>query len=630
MRPDLIRQRVLIKFRNDSTQSSCFDESRIAEREDTMAPTRRAPVKPKAKAKRDPIPADLHFPEVRDIADQLHFSPEHGRIWLEDQRMLLLHAESFYGMRSELVARFGLDAARGVITRMGYGAGCRDAEFAKRLRGDASAFEAFAVGPQLHALKGMAEIRLQQFRMDVSTGQIYSEFVFHDSFEVDQPVGTTLLAHQGACWMLAGYASGYASAFMGKNILVREVECRACGGLQCRAVARPVEDWPDADRDLEDLHPFVEKTRMASAGRESSRRLARLPRNTSHADTSAPVGGSMAFSTILHQINRVAPTRATVLLLGESGVGKSLFARELHDRSPRKARAFVAVNCAAIPNELLESELFGADRGAFTGAHVSRGGRFELADGGTLFLDEIATLSLTAQGKLLRVLQTGEFEHLGSTRTRKADVRVIAATNADLAKSIRDGTFRQDLFYRLNVFPILIPPLRERRDDIPLLIGHYLARYSSLHARRLPGLTPRALAALLDHDWPGNVRELENVLERGVILADEGQPLDRSHLFAAGGGANRDMLELGRAGELVAPHRETQADTAAADALKEVGAWLHGKEGALDLPATQDRLALAALARAKGNVSMAARQLGLTRAQFEYRIKKIRAREPRG
>jgi DNA-binding NtrC family response regulator len=595
-----------------------------------MARNRNALVKPKGKSKRDLVPEDLHFPEVRDIAAQLHFSPEHGRIWLEDRRMLLLHAESFYGMRSELVARLGLEAARGVITRMGYGAGSRDAEFAKRLRGAASAFEAFAVGPQLHALKGMAEIRLQQFRMDVSSGQIYSEFVFHDSFEIDQPVGTTLLAHQGACWMLAGYASGYASAFMAKNILVREVECRACGGLQCRAVARPAEDWPDADRDLQDLQPFVGKTRAAPVRRESPRRLARLSRSASHADSNAPVGGSMAFSTILHQINRVAPTRATVLLLGESGVGKSLFARELHDRSPRKARAFVAVNCAAIPNELLESELFGADRGAYTGAHAPRGGRFELADGGTLFLDEIATLSLTAQGKLLRVLQTGEFERLGSTRTRNADVRVIAATNADLAKSIRDGTFRQDLFYRLNVFPILIPPLRERRDDIPLLIGHYLARYSTLHARRLPGLTPRALAALLDHDWPGNVRELENVLERGVILADEGQPLDRSHLFAAGGGVNRDVLELGRAGELVAPHRETHADTAAADALKEVGAWLNGKESALDLPATQDRLALAALARANGNMSKAARQLRLTRAQLEYRIKKIRAREPGG
>lgn len=594
-----------------------------------MARTGEKLAKTRNKARQASIPADLHFPEVRDISSQLHFSPEHGRIWLEDQRMLLLHAESFYDMRSELVARFGLDAARGVITRMGYGAGCRDAEFAKRLRGEASAFEAFAVGPQLHALKGMAEIRLQQFRMDVSAGQIYSEFVFDDSFEIDQPVGTTLLAHQGACWMLAGYASGYASAFMGKNILVREIECRACGGLQCRAVARPVEDWPDADRDLEDLRSFVKDPSTPPKRREATRRVARLPKNASTADASAPVGGSTAFSAILHQINRVAPTRATVLLLGESGVGKSLFARELHDRSPRKPQAFVAVNCAAIPNDLLESELFGADRGAYTGANVSRGGRFELADGGTLFLDEIATLSLTAQGKLLRVLQTGEFERLGSTRTRSANVRVIAATNADLAKSIRDGTFRQDLFYRLNVFPILIPPLRERRDDIPLLIGHYLARYSSLHGRRLPGLTPRALAALLDYDWPGNVRELENVLERGVIMADEGQPLDRSHLFTAGDGVTRDPLVLGVAGDLVAPPGEFPENAAAANVLEDVGAWVRGKEGALDLPATQDRLVLAALVRAKGNVSLAARNLGLTRAQLDYRIKKIRRRESR-
>ena len=183
---------------------------------------------------------------------------------------------------------------------------------------------------------------------------------------------------------------------------------------------------------------------MAWRGRASQRRVTRLAKSASQGASGAPVGGSNAFTTILHQINRVAPTRATVLLLGESGVGKSLFARELHDRSRRKAQAFVAVNCAAIPNDLLESELFGAERGAYTGAHVSRGGRFELAEGGTLFLDEIATLSLTAQGKLLRVLQTGEYERLGSTRTRRADVRVIAATNADLEKSIRDGSFRQD------------------------------------------------------------------------------------------------------------------------------------------------------------------------------------------
>ena len=581
----------------------------------------------RSRSTRDLIPADLHFPEVGDIAGQLHFNPAHGRIWLEDRRMLLLHAESFHGMRSELVARFGLDAARGVIARMGYSAGCRDAEFAKRLRGAATLFEAFAVGPQLHALKGMAEIRLQRFHMDVSKGQIYSEFVFHDSFEVEQAVGEALLAHQGACWMLAGYASGYASAFMGKEILVREVECRARGDRQCRAVARPAGDWPDADRDLETLRPSDEPKREPKAKRPSARRVAQVSRSASQENSSAPVGGSTAFTTILHQINRVAPTRATVLLLGESGVGKSLFARELHDRSPRSARAFVAVNCAAIPNDLLESELFGAERGAYTGAHTSRGGRFDLAEGGTLFLDEIATLSLTAQGKLLRVLQSGEFERLGSTRTRKADVRVIAATNADLEKSIREGAFRQDLFYRLNVFPILIPPLRERRDDIPLLIGHYVARYSSLHARNLPGLTPRALAALLDHDWPGNVRELENVLERGVILAEEGQPLDRSHLFATRVSASRNMLELGRTGDLVPPHRETQADTAAADAIEKAGAWLLGKEGALDLPATQDRLSLAALARADGNVSKAARHLGLTRAQLDYRIKKIRARE---
>ena len=563
----------------------------------------------------DSVPADLRFPQVRDITDRLHFNPEHGRIWLEDQRMLLLHAEAFHSLRAELVARLGIEAARGLIGRMGYVAGSRDAAFAKRLREGERPFDAFSVGPQLHALKGMAEILLREFRMDVSTGQVYSDFDLNDCFEIEQVPAEVARGGHSACWMLAGYASGYTSAFMGKRILVREVQCRGCGDPRCRVIAKPFEDWAPEERDEFEVQPRRRGV--------STPILAPLP-ETIPSETTTPVGGSTAFSTILHQIHRVADTRATVLLLGESGVGKSLFAREVHDRSPRAARAFVAVNCAAIPNDLLESELFGVERGAFTGAHASRGGRFELADGGTLFLDEIATLSLTAQGKLLRVLQTGEFERLGSTQTRRADVRVIAATNADLPHAIREGSFRQDLYYRVNVFPILIPPLRQRRDDIPVLIGHYLAHYSSLHRRRLPGLTPRALAALLDYDWPGNVRELENVLERGVILADEGQPLDRPHLFAALGDTQRTAMALDHAGELVGDSGEGEdAGSAAVDGLR---AWLRGK-APLNLPATQDQLTLLALARANGNVAAAARQLGLSRAQLDYRLKKIRERD---
>ena len=565
-------------------------------------------------------PNGLGFPNVRDIASHLHFSPSRGRIWLDDRRMVLLHAEAFHSLRKELVALVGVEAARGLITRMGYIAGCRDAEFAKRARPGPNSFEAFTVGPQLHALKGMAEIELLDFRMDVGEGELYSEFLFKDSFEDEAGVPGAGFGEQSACWMLAGYASGYASTFMGKRILVREVECRANGHAQCRAIAKPVEDWADPELDLPYLQPLPAEP-VASNTRRAPRRQPNIATDVlARSNGSGPVGGSTAFSTILHQINRVAATRATVLLLGESGVGKSLFAREVHDRSPRRDQAFVAVNCAAIPDELIESELFGVDRGAYTGASVSRAGRFEMADGGTLCLDEIATLSTTAQGKLLRVLQSGEFERLGSTKTRKVDVRVIAATNADLQEAIRQKQFREDLYFRLHVFPIVIPPLRERRDDIPLLVGHYLAKFSKLHERHLSGITPPALAALLAHDWPGNVRELENVLERAVILADEGQALERSQLFAAKAAQPlRAMMELGGDGELVSPDgdedsRERLIDDFAARLID---------SPAVSLPAAENRVILAAWNKAGRNVSAAAKLLGITRAQFDYRLKKL-------
>jgi transcriptional regulator with GAF, ATPase, and Fis domain len=216
-----------------------------------------------------------------------------------------------------------------------------------------------------------------------------------------------------------------------------------------------------------------------------------------------------------------------VLLLGESGVGKSLIAREIHRCSRRAEKPFIEVNCAAIPETLVESELFGVERGAYSGAATSRAGRFEVAQGGTLFLDEIATLSMVAQGKLLRVLQNGEMERLGSNRTITVDARVIAATNENLEMAVREGRFREDLFFRLNVFPLNVVPLRERRDDIPLLVDVLLARFCARHGRALTGVSSRAMRSIIRYRWPGNIRELENILERAIILAQDGETLDR-------------------------------------------------------------------------------------------------------
>jgi len=231
------------------------------------------------------------------------------------------------------------------------------------------------------------------------------------------------------------------------------------------------------------------------------------------------VGTSPVMLKTLELVRQVAPSTATVLIQGESGTGKELIADAIHHGSPRRDQAFIKVNCAALPEQLLESELFGHERGAFTGALARKEGRFELADGGTLFLDEIGDVSPAMQGKLLRVLQSGEFERVGGTRTLKVDVRIVAATNRDLATLVRERRFREDLYYRLNVITIQLPSLRDRREDIPLLAHHFLRRYSAKNAKSLGGFTEEAMDLLQTYAWPGNVRELENVIERAVVLA---------------------------------------------------------------------------------------------------------------
>jgi formate hydrogenlyase transcriptional activator len=231
------------------------------------------------------------------------------------------------------------------------------------------------------------------------------------------------------------------------------------------------------------------------------------------------VGRSAALQAVLAQVTRVAPTPTTVLLLGETGTGKELLAHAIHDRSPRRDRVLVKVNCAALPPSLIESELFGHEKGAFTGATAARPGRFDLADGGTLFLDEIAELPLDLQAKLLRVLQAGEFELVGGTRTHKVDARIVTATNRDLARAIRDGRFRDDLYYRVATFPIHVPPLRDRREDIPLLVWSIIERRQASLGRRIHTVPKRVMDALVHYDWPGNVRELQNVIERALILS---------------------------------------------------------------------------------------------------------------
>ena len=231
------------------------------------------------------------------------------------------------------------------------------------------------------------------------------------------------------------------------------------------------------------------------------------------------VGRSAVLHGLFRQVQVVAPTDSGVLILGETGTGKELIARAIHNLSARRDRLFIKLNCAAIPSGLLESELFGHERGAFTGAIMRKAGRFEVADKGTLFLDEVGDIPLELQPKLLRVLQEREFERLGSTRTQHVDVRVVAATHRDLKQMVADGKFREDLYYRLHVFPVSVPPLRERREDIPLMVWHFVDEYARRMNRRIETISPEAMEAFRRYSWPGNVRELQNFIERTVILS---------------------------------------------------------------------------------------------------------------
>ena len=234
------------------------------------------------------------------------------------------------------------------------------------------------------------------------------------------------------------------------------------------------------------------------------------------------IGNSRALEEVLEGVKRVAPTSSTVFIQGETGTGKELIARAIHNASPRCARPFIKLNCAAIPLDLLESELFGHEKGAFTGAIAQRLGRFDLADKSTLFLDEVGDIPPVLQPKLLRVLQEQEFERLGSNRTHRVDVRLVAATHRDLEEMVRNGQFRSDLYFRLNVFPVLLPPLRERREDIPALVAHFVESLGRLVGRRIDHIPTETMLALRSYDWPGNIRELQNLIERAIILSVDG------------------------------------------------------------------------------------------------------------
>jgi DNA-binding NtrC family response regulator len=546
-----------------------------------------------------------------DLRARVHFCPRTGQIWLHEHRMLLVHAEAQGLLRKELIDSLGIERARGLLTRMGYASGLRDAELARTRSQDCSDEEAFMTGPQLHTLEGIVQVTPVRLELDRMAGRFYGEFLWENSWE-----GQWHRHHYGqhsepVCWTQIGYACGYASAFMGRAILFKETECAGMGHNNCRIVGKPVEEWDDAAEQLRYFTPesiadqLIDLQTQVVQLRSTIGEKEKLPADM--------IGISPAFQRAFDLLRRGAASQITVLLLGETGVGKELFARALHAMGSRREKPFLAVNCAAIPAELVESELFGVERGAYTGAQAARAGRFERADGGTLLLDEIGDLPLPAQSKLLRVLQDGELERVGDHRVRRVDVRIVAATNADLQRLVKEGRFRSDLYYRLNPFQIQIPPLRERKEDISFLAKRFLEKHCAVHGKKLRGFTDKAKRALLTYRWPGNIRELQNMVERGVILAPNGGRIEVGHLFSFPG-AEETTPEFGLG----------------LDGNLDLNSWDTGKElceavfnGARTLDQVEAMLIETAVDKAHGNLSAASRLLGLTRPQLAYRLKRL-------
>ncbi len=541
-----------------------------------------------------------------------------GQMRLDGQRMILFYASAFSEYRRGLIDLCGSKATRSLITRVAYAEGVKGAAFLRKLhKADESDIYNYRLSALIHELAGYALLDFKQMKIDIQRGIFEVDIALKDSVEAEAHLAAYGPSSESVCWLLMGYLSGYSSAFMGRMVVFREPQCSASGHETCWMSGRLADQWNEAERQhAMATGPLISQLSFGQAGEPSA------------AGTNEIVGVSSAFHSVLYLVDKVASTRSTVLLHGETGVGKEVIGRLVHRRSNRSEKPFVAVNCAAIPASLIESELFGVERGAYSGATHSRPGRFERAEGGTLFLDEIGTLDFASQGKLLRVLQEGELERIGDQRTRKVNVRVIAATNADLRTEVREGRFREDLFFRLTTFPIRVPPLRERRADVPLLVDFFFKRFCKMHDKQPSGFTQDAVTILMAHPYPGNVRQLEHMIERAVILSEQGHPIDSFHLYAfederqeklgAGETVPEALTSPTKLAEPLVANQYTGASGDIKDSLSEV---LRGaREQGLSLQALEQTALMVAVNDAKGNISQAARSLGLTRRQLAYKL----------
>ena len=494
-------------------------------------------MRPQADVKRPP-PSEGVDLEHLDLAQVLDFRPDQGIIRLHEQRVVILSAAAWGLLRKELIDTLGLDAARRLMLRFGYADGYHDAVSLRDRSHWASPLEGVRAGVVLHRLEGIVRGEIINLEHDTTSGRFEEEVVWHDSYVAEHHVHHYGKSNAPTCWSLVGYASGYVSACLGREIYFRETECLGQGADKCSVIGKDAESWGDVLEALRldfqgaDLRQEVEHLRETThrrlqeldrrerhvAKRERELNLLR-ERVASHTAAKHFIAGSAAMQDVLELAARVAPLDTTALVYGESGTGKEFIVRLIHDQSPRAGGPFVSINCAALTETLLESELFGHVRGAFTGAVRDKAGLFEVAGNGTLFLDEIGEVAPTVQAKLLRALQEREIRRVGAERNVKVNARVVAATNRDLRAAVAAGTFREDLYFRLGAFVITVPPLRERREDIPALVHDFVRRSATRVKKDVQSVSADAMTVLMNYSWPGNVRELEHAIERAVIVA---------------------------------------------------------------------------------------------------------------
>jgi two-component system, NtrC family, response regulator HydG len=463
------------------------------------------------------------------IKELVSLAPDTGFPLFLSHRIMLVSMAGLGRLTKDLVRSLGHEKMAVVFARFGYEVGMAAALTVSDLYDFDSPVEEFKAASALTSMAGHADLSIESVEFDPETRAMTFQAVCQDSFEVSIWRHNFGQSEEPVCGIIAGLLAGYASTITGTEVLVRETACQSQGYETCIFQGKPVDQWglaPDEVRqyfavdtiseELERMRSTIDQARHEMARQSAQIRMLKGQTARAGADQGV-IFRSASMGQVLTLAERVAPTRSTVLIQGESGTGKEVLARFIHRHSKRPEDPFLAINCAALPPNLLESELFGHVKGAFTGADSDKRGLFVEAGQGTLFLDEVGELPLGLQAKLLRALQEKEVRPVGGVRDIAIEARILAATNRDLKEMVATGTFREDLFYRLAVFPLLVTPLRQRRQDILLLARHFLNRLNKQH----PGFSPEAVRKMEAYAWPGNVRELENWVEYAHIMAGD-------------------------------------------------------------------------------------------------------------